>query len=172
MNKTNRSQHYYMGHSEAVSALALTTDGQIAATGTLGYEASVVVWRCKNGEPLVQLEEKVRGQVLALAFSPDGSKLAVVGGDPDHTISLWDWQHSVLLSRGYGGSDPIFHCCFAPIVKDSPQLLVASMKDLKVCQSHRLFLSVCRYLVTFHFPFFYHLNDEWPVTWRRLLSVY
>lgn len=46
--------------------------------------------------------------VTALAFSPDGTKLAAVCTDNYHTLYLWDWQRKQLLAerRTYQGTPP------------------------------------------------------------------
>lgn len=38
----------------------------------------------------------------AACFSPDGTKLAAVGGAPDYTLTLWDWAAGVHGRAGRG----------------------------------------------------------------------
>ena len=43
-----------------------------------------------------------------LAFSKDGSKLASVGLDLDHSIAVWDWRRGARIATAPGHTDKIF----------------------------------------------------------------
>jgi WD40 repeat protein len=75
------------GHTEVISAMAISPDG--ATLATAGYERRVRVFdvatRRQIGAPL---PVATNGFFDDLAFSPDGSTLAVTAEDP--TVRLWD----------------------------------------------------------------------------------
>ncbi len=49
---------------------------------------SLTVWDTETGKPALQYEEKVAGEFIRLAFSPDGKTLATGGNDC--AVQLWD----------------------------------------------------------------------------------
>ena len=82
----------------AVTALAVAPDGK---SFVLGSQAGVVA----NEKPLaVELDH-----VLALAFSPDGTRLAVGGGSPAEAgvVEVWSWPDCKRLTRLIGHEDVV-----------------------------------------------------------------
>ncbi|CAM9972170.1 unnamed protein product, partial [Choristocarpus tenellus] len=76
-------QHFFSGHNDDVTALAVHPGGSIVASG----------------------------QVSALDFSHDGWLLCSVEADIKNTVSVWDWKKEDCLVRVPGGSGRInaFH---------------------------------------------------------------
>src|SRR5262249_32209200 len=72
-----------VGPLPAITALAFRDDGRQLAVGTFG---AVVVWDFGRARPV--LVHDVPGQVHALIFSPDGTRLAVGSGLPARSGSL------------------------------------------------------------------------------------
>ena len=91
------------GHTDGITAMALSPNGRILASGTYGrllasgsWEAPILLWNTDTQ----RLETVLKGhtkQVNALAFSPNGGTLVSVGGDK--TIRLWrsDTEQSSLV---------------------------------------------------------------------------
>jgi WD40 repeat protein len=68
---------YFWPHERAISALAVSPDGRRAVTGC--DDGTARLWDLDTGEP-VGPPLKVDGAVLAVAFSPDGKRVAGAGG--------------------------------------------------------------------------------------------
>ena len=95
------------GHTEAISAVAFTTDGKSAITAAL--DKSIRFWDAANGKQIRQLKSPV-ASVDHLAASTDGRWLAIVGAIPQvmrapggGTISLSQTDknvHVVSLATG------------------------------------------------------------------------
>lgn len=107
--------------SSMLFACAISTDGRRLATGD--KVGRVNVWSIESGERLARFEAPVFytwdpvqrrhsiGGIRALAFSPDGSRLAIGGigqiGNIDHldskpTIEVFDWQKGERLGQAQG----------------------------------------------------------------------
>jgi WD40 repeat protein len=61
------------GHASAVTALAISADGKLLASGD--QDGEVRLWDARSGAALATLREH-RARISALAFAPDGSLLA------------------------------------------------------------------------------------------------
>jgi WD40 repeat protein len=68
------------GHTSVAEGLAYSPDGSLIATGDNYEGGEVIVWDAGTGRPLHVLEA---GEIYSMAFSPDGTKLAAVGGSGD-----------------------------------------------------------------------------------------
>ena len=99
-----RRQAFYRGHDANVTALDVSFDGSLIATGqdaspfAPGHDAPVIVWKTPGMAQVFHLLGITR-RVRALAFSPDGYLLAAAGGD--NVIVIWDVRTSetVYLKR-------------------------------------------------------------------------
>ena len=73
------------GHSDAVSAVAFSADGQLLASAS--YDKTVRLWNPATGEQVQKLEGH-SGPVRTVAFSADGQLLA--SAYYDGTVRLWN----------------------------------------------------------------------------------
>ncbi len=86
------------GHSRGVTSVALSPNGQIAASG--GLDNTIRVWNLTTGECLHTLTDHTNA-VNGLAISPNGQTLGSCGDD--HTVRLWNLPDGKLLTvlRGH-----------------------------------------------------------------------
>jgi hypothetical protein len=96
---------------DAWSALALTSDGQQIGVGTTGGQ--VMLWSVGEGEQAAPaLLERKGTYVRGVAFSPDGSRLAVVRGrEAVALIDVLGWR---LQRRVSVGTPPYHVVAFSP----------------------------------------------------------
>ena len=70
------------------------------------------MWQSNNMQTLASLRGFHEMGVAAMGFNKDGTKLASVGLDQDHSIAIWDWRKAVRLATCPGHTDKIFEARF------------------------------------------------------------
>jgi WD40 repeat protein/predicted Ser/Thr protein kinase len=117
----SQSQHYFGGHSNAITALAVSPDSRVLATGAglagVGRDLrpsgdnAIKVWDLTTFELRCELPGH-ENWIAALKFSPDGRKLA--SGSADQTIRLWDVAAKRLDWVSRPLPQAVTRVCFAP----------------------------------------------------------
>lgn len=75
-------------HEHSVAAIAFSPDGETLATGA--HDGYLRIWDVATGKlRSIHSDDATRG-IQGLAFSPDGSLVAVVGGSFGKEVTLWD----------------------------------------------------------------------------------
>lgn len=126
-----------VGHTESVTCIAISPDGQMLASGS--WDTTVRLWSLPDGAPLKTLKGHTR-QVNCLAFSPDGQVLA--SGDEDN-MRLWRLPDGApfgapLRMRG-GGSRRVNRLAISP---DGRMLASGSLGGtVRLCMCARISVS-------------------------------
>ncbi|KAK3946786.1 hypothetical protein QBC32DRAFT_329042 [Pseudoneurospora amorphoporcata] len=97
------------GHSDSVSSVAFSPDGQRLASGS--WDKTIKIWDPASGSCLQTLEGH-SGYVSSVAFSPDGQRLASYSDDK--TIKIWDPASGSCLQTLEGHSDSVRSVAFSP----------------------------------------------------------
>jgi WD40 repeat protein/serine/threonine protein kinase len=111
--KTGQELQKWQAHENNATCVQFSRDGRRLVTG--GWDAKVNCWdvdQALQGEvpaPLFSLEHSDRVRVWSLAFSPDGDRLASVGGrdeDEKGELKVWDLKtaHEDFTVDGFAGS--------------------------------------------------------------------
>jgi len=79
-----------------------------------------MLWRPDDLQRVQTLTHKNCRAVIALAFSPDASRLLACGADNQHTIHVWDWKKGSLLCcmAGQNGTPPQVPLLSRPAAKE------------------------------------------------------
>jgi WD40 repeat protein len=90
--KTQEVLHTFRGHSDTLSDLVFSSDGQTLAT--VGHDRKLRLWNVATGKERYALVAH-RNWVRSVAFSPDGWAL-VTSGD-DRVVRIWHLETGQLL---------------------------------------------------------------------------
>jgi len=89
-----------------ISCIDISTNGKLLASGSLGFDGTVLIWSMNTGE-LVAGPFEIHDCVDAIRLSPDSKKLAVESGTRK-CLEVWDVQTQKLDARvGKKGSDGV-----------------------------------------------------------------
>ena len=118
---TYQAQDEFMGHDDevAVTALAVSNDGQLLASGAA--DGSVHVWRLETGQRLRTIETTANnrsGIISCLALAPHGSQLLVAQGNDCREFGL---RSGRMLKEFRGHTSYLTSCAYR---------LIAAKKDV------------------------------------------
>jgi WD40 repeat protein len=99
----------FVGHSDQVSSVAFSPDGQMVLTGSA--DGTARLWEMASGRQL-GIVAGHSDQVSSVAFSPDGK--LVLTGSWDKTARLWETGSGKHMSILAGHSDQVRSVAFSP----------------------------------------------------------
>eukprot|EP00854_Cymbomonas_tetramitiformis_P032253 gene32253-40833_t len=124
MDPSTRSQRFFQHHSDDIICLAIHPNHDIVATGQVGVDPVIHVWRTSDCALLASIRGFHKVGIGALSFNKDGTQLGTVGLDPRHSIALYDWEtgadvaggmcKGTLLASAPGGTKRIYCCAYSP----------------------------------------------------------
>lgn len=91
-NIVSDTQHFLRGHSDNISCVALSNNGDLLASGQqthMGFQADVILWDLQNLKLMYRMKlHKVR--VVDVAFNMNDTLLASIGGRDDGRVIVWN----------------------------------------------------------------------------------
>jgi serine/threonine protein kinase/WD40 repeat protein len=97
-------------HTERATAVAMTADGRLAASG--GRDGVIRLWSLPSGTLRAELRGHESGPIHDLDFSPDEARL--VCAEDNATIRLWDVASAKELAVGRGHTSWVARATFSP----------------------------------------------------------
>lgn len=119
-------------HAAPVSAISLSSDGSIIASGEcthIGFVAQVIVWDFESKEVKHRLSLH-KGGVAAVSFSRSAIYLATLGGRDDRQLVVWDIQSGIALCSTQAHTEVINDCAF--FNKCETSLLTCGSNHVKI----------------------------------------
>ncbi|XP_063961233.1 WD repeat-containing protein 90-like isoform X2 [Lytechinus pictus] len=99
MGVSDGLQRFFIGHTDEVSCLALSSSGTLLASGQTGQQAVVRVWHYQSGEGLAMFKAHTHS-IFTLSFSGNGTSLCGVGKDGHGKNMVVVWNTSRVHRRG------------------------------------------------------------------------
>ncbi|CAG8668859.1 5597_t:CDS:10 [Ambispora leptoticha] len=96
------------GHTDSVTSVIFSTDGQYVASG--GMDGKVLVWKVGTGELVISLEGP--DEIMWLSWHPKGNIL--LAGANDSTIWMWQIPKGNVMNVFAGHSSPVTAGQFTP----------------------------------------------------------
>jgi WD40 repeat protein len=110
-------QSFFQGHDDDVLCLAISNDRRYIATGQIASKAlkgkgTIIVWNATECRVLSRMNGCHPRGVLALAFSPEASKLVSVGMDDAYSHTVWadmggNWSRVQQIATAKGDKQPV-----------------------------------------------------------------
>lgn len=91
------SQEFLRQHDDSVTCLALSSSGNLIASGQKGDNADIIVWAFAQKQAIFSFEEHDFG-VKCLSFSPDEKLLASIGTEEDGKLIIWDLSNGCIVA--------------------------------------------------------------------------
>lgn len=94
MDVVSQKQRLFIGHTDKVSCLSITSDSALLASGQTGPNSEVCIWKFESGNCIAW--SQVHNHSLSnLSFSPKGTVLCGVGKDAQNRnlAVVWDTSH-------------------------------------------------------------------------------
>ena len=116
LDRGANTQRFFKEHTDDVLCVAVHPGGRWIATGAKGKAPKIHVWDSRTDSAFSTCQRKAtmegyhaRG-VVALSFSRDGTKLASIGLDDDHSLAVYGWDEvtgnsTLLVERSVSKND-------------------------------------------------------------------
>ncbi|KIH91948.1 ribosome assembly protein 4 [Sporothrix brasiliensis 5110] len=128
VQSVTRLAHRIPGHGQSILAVAFSpAASRLLATGSGDHTARI--WDTETGTPKFTLK-KHRGWVLAVAWSPDGTRLATCS--MDGSVIVWDPETGLVVGKELTGhSKPVLALAWEPYhaMQDGVLQLASASKD-------------------------------------------
>ena len=95
--KTGKELLTFSGHKAFVYDVAFSPDGKSIASS--GFDGFVKIWDSSTGKESLSLSAETSAELHGLAFSPDGTRLALAN-DGIYPVIIWDMATGKVLLRG------------------------------------------------------------------------
>eukprot|EP00761_Pharyngomonas_kirbyi_P012382 gb/GECH01012409.1/.p1 GENE.gb/GECH01012409.1/~~gb/GECH01012409.1/.p1 ORF type:complete len:639 (+),score=155.43 gb/GECH01012409.1/:1-1917(+) len=132
LDTEENTQRFHKGHTDDCVCIDVHPEGKIVATGQLGAEgeANVLVWDSETMEDMSTLvpEGYPAGGIIDIAFSKDGSRIAVIAGNEYETcLYVYNWEEGELETSFTAVKSQVYNIQF---IRDSA-LAIATADGVK-----------------------------------------
>ncbi|CAD8055927.1 unnamed protein product [Paramecium primaurelia] len=111
------------GHTDSVSSLTFSSDGQTLASASSDY--TIRIWDTKSGKEIMKLLGHT-GWVWSIAYSPDGQ--FIISGSSDNSVRLWDVSFGYQVMKLEGHTGQVYSVQFSP----DGQMIASGSSDTSI----------------------------------------
>lgn len=107
----NNTQTYFNVHTDDISCLALSPDGNYAATGQIGKHPECYIWSVKDptSGPITRIGSKkfFDRAVCTVCFSYDSEYLMAMSCDDHHAMGIFKISSGLMVAEAVAGNVPL-----------------------------------------------------------------
>lgn len=123
--------HTLTGHSDQITSVAISPDGQTLVSGCA--DKTIKVWNLTTGKVIRTLTENI-GEVSSVAISPDGTLFAVGSCEhPRSNVKVWRLGTGKLLHTLLGHQKPVNFVVISP----DGQIVASGSNKIKIWNLHK-----------------------------------
>lgn len=104
MNTATKEQKFFRGHDDEVTAIDYNPVKRVVASGQQGRPARLCVWSIDDPSKTLIDSRVIQKGIATVSLSPDGSRVAAVGLDDDHTVLVIDVEKQTQIVHERGDS--------------------------------------------------------------------
>lgn len=97
--------------------------------GENGKKPTIFIYKFPEMELVAMLKRGTKRQYSIIDYTSDGQLLASQGGDPDYTITIWDWKRKEIKLRAKSFSNDVVNLMFSPFIPE--QLTTCGLGHIK-----------------------------------------
>jgi microtubule-associated protein-like 6 len=129
----SKKQTFYMGHSDAITCIALHPGKQIVATGDC--KSNIHIWNLDGAgvaTALCVMTGIVKEGIMHIAFSPTGDRIVSVGRDSDHTVCFHSVNSGEIISSTPGLQSPntVYDIAYST---SGTEIALVGKQEIKFC---------------------------------------
>nr|KAF6477292.1 cilia and flagella associated protein 44 [Molossus molossus] len=130
LNLKTKEQIYLRSSSgTGIGAIGVHTDKTYFAVAEKGVSPKIIIYEYPSLRPYRILRDGTDLVYAYVDFNYSGTLLASVGGNPDHTLTIWNWREEQPILRTKAFSQEVFKVTFNP--EEDAQLTTAGSGHIK-----------------------------------------
>ena len=119
INLDTKEEKVFLGNDwGGVSSIAIHPNKKYYAVSEKGTFPNIYIYEFPSLKLYRILRKGTEKSYSNIEFSPTGTKLAAVGGEPDYLLSIWDWKQEKIILKFKAFSQDIFRVKFSPITDE------------------------------------------------------
>lgn len=103
---------------DGVGSIAVHPDKKHFAVAEKGDQPNIYIYEFPSLKLYRILQRGTEQKYAHVEFSTTGDKLVSLGGNPDFTITVWDWMAERVILKAKAYSQDVYRASFSPYTDD------------------------------------------------------
>lgn len=115
---TGEREIFHARDTDGVGSIAVHPNKKYFAVGEKGEYPNIYIYEYPSMRLYRILRKGTETMYAHVEFSKSGNMLASVGGPPDYTLTVWNWQRQKVILKAKAFSQEVFKVSFSPFTDD------------------------------------------------------
>jgi WD40 repeat protein len=115
---THEKKIYHGKDTDGIGSIAVHPSRKYFAVAEKGKAPNIYIYEYPSMRLYRILRRGTENAYAHIEFSVSGHKLASIGGNPDYTLSVWDWITERVILKAKAFSQEVFRASFSPFTDD------------------------------------------------------